>query len=1086
MIDKLYTYNYSAIIYKGKLTRIEQLSDKDLHNIANKKVNRNITDNSIDNLLTAIFGFDTAEHANDTAEGLFNKLKNRRDNLKLFNSLLDIHLSVMFNPDAAMQAKIATPIGFGKLKGKDGNLAADIDAKRKRRLTRYSPFNALTSAYQETKYINAVAGKQGVAVFSSAMVFIASAENKGLAYVEKVNGKNIFNIRVGDLQTNGDLSNKYTLRGNRLRTKVMEAFQSASVDNEKEQILDKLNVNRHTFTAINGMVSLGFEEEDVVSIIAQDIIFDYVKTAQQMGSSLYEGSRAIPVEDVVRNNWIDRFNEVMEGRELTKENLDAILAQYDDIGINELMSHIEYGEGGPDYYFAQFAVLEKFLTFKKVGEELRNVRSIVSTESAGLGTSFIYTSAKQNAVEDLDRVNTSDNITGIQNAHKLIGTYNRNEDGELTIIPDTILGFATINALFTANSIYTDKSGRPVFPYSMIGFRNIIAGVNRVLNVRGNLLSRSVSDFQHSIVNAAKSYIYTKPELFGITDSNAERERLFFDTDTNYSLATVIEAVKSTPYGKSNQFISRLSTTFNVDGTPSLVRYNASAGSNLDESLIYQDFIRMIVENRPIDIGLDGETVTIDSRELASDLIVYSYLSGGIQEAIEFVRYIPVSILEVIGFGRNLTDIDFNDPAVFGSPTGAGSSAIVGSFVQQFVQHNPDRAYRITNEATVDNEDINDMVVVNADSDNPLYVDAFVAGNSYIIGNIAGTSVFPEYLSSRTENGEYLLYKNIGDMYKRIPTLGVFGMKEYQADIVDNSIIAESTIESRNTTDNLEAVRQPNITTEGTIDNTTTEDNNRVYFENDYNFSTGEALSVLSSIIEKSEGSTKLYATRLLDTLTKLNISPKIKLHSSLTHPGKISKNTKEITIRPDSKKENRDSYIQRVVLHEVTHAALLDIIDTFVAGDSNKLTKSQTIILTRLESLRRVLSMREDIDNIRVSYGLSNLHEFVAQSMTSPEFRQFLENTEWSSDISFWKRLKETLLHLLTELGIIRAIDERKVVSFVEENIFNLLDTLPVNSSQWSNYQRTTPVELFSIEQYKELISDSELSEVLNKYKHC
>jgi hypothetical protein len=34
---------------------------------------------------------------------------------------------------------------------------------------------------------------------------------------------------------------------------------------------------------------------------------------------------------------------------------------------------------------------------------------------------------------------------------------------------------------------------------------------------------------------------------------------------------------------------------------------------------------------------------------LAEDLIAYSYLEGGVQEATQFVKFIPVEVLETIG-----------------------------------------------------------------------------------------------------------------------------------------------------------------------------------------------------------------------------------------------------------------------------------------------------------------------------------------------------------------------------------------------------------------------------------------------------
>jgi hypothetical protein len=197
-----------------------------------------------------------------------------------------------------------------------------------------------------------------------------------------------------------------------------------------------------------------------------------------------------------------------------------------------------------------------------------------------------------------------------------------------------------------------------------------------------------------------KSYIFTKPELFGIMNSSEMRKQLFLDSNTNISTASYVSALQKTPYGKTNPFLGRLAANVQKNGTPSLIKYNAASGVNLDESDIYQGFVEMLLDNRDIETEINGKIHNINTRQLAIDLIYYSYLSGGIQQAIEFVKYIPVDLLEKLGFSKKLLDLDFNNTETLDVYTLETDAT---GFVQQWMQHNPGRApIKLVGDASID------------------------------------------------------------------------------------------------------------------------------------------------------------------------------------------------------------------------------------------------------------------------------------------------------------------------------------------------------------------------------------------------
>ena len=133
------------------------------------------------------------------------------------------------------------------------------------------------------KFINAVAGKKGVGVYSVASMFTANVQGKDMVYttLDKDDNKVPIQLAIGNTVWNGDISNIYTLRSQELienaggydnlteeekkqityKSEVVEGHQSVAVDNEKLQLMDKTNDNAFTFNYTIAAMSAGFEDE---------------------------------------------------------------------------------------------------------------------------------------------------------------------------------------------------------------------------------------------------------------------------------------------------------------------------------------------------------------------------------------------------------------------------------------------------------------------------------------------------------------------------------------------------------------------------------------------------------------------------------------------------------------------------------------------------------------------------------------------------------------------------------------------------------------------------------------------------------
>lgn len=224
-------------------------------------------------------------------------INNDGDN-NLYNDLLDIHLSVFNNNNKDLYSLILSPNGFGKLKiDKSTGLAFDIEKIKQDANGLSGMTNYLSPQYQMSKFFNGTSGKVGVGITSSLSMLNAMSQGKNLRYINQpiVDGKriNLFDIQFGNLKSDGKLGNLKTLDGKTYISKVIEAFQSASVDNEKEQILYKLNINKNTFNVINALSMLGFDEETICYFINQPIIEEYVKRSAERDSSLNKFSESL-------------------------------------------------------------------------------------------------------------------------------------------------------------------------------------------------------------------------------------------------------------------------------------------------------------------------------------------------------------------------------------------------------------------------------------------------------------------------------------------------------------------------------------------------------------------------------------------------------------------------------------------------------------------------------------------------------------------------------------------------------------------------------------------------------------------------
>lgn len=360
---------------------------------------------------------------------------------------------------------------------------------------------------------------------SSASILCAVTQDKGLQYVDMKESKfqkgkmyNAFKVVFGGLESTGDLSNPKTLIGNKFKSKVIEAFQSASVDNEKEQILYKLNINKHTFATINALAMLGFEENIIAYFINQPIIEMYVDKMADKDSSLREFTPDMnkDVVDSLIEEIGKKYNVVLSSDNVNLEDI-GIESTGNSIGLKELLETDE-SLRTQRFWEHQIRVLSKFKKLNEVGQDLQGLMQTINAKSKGAGKTLFATIAREDKINRLDDVNQGVSKRGIRNAEKTL----YDEDGS----PNTLSGFVSDYMIRELNRV-----GDKLFPYKATTLSEVFDKLAGVMNVSNRSVS-AIEDFKATAFTSLKSFIFSRSKVLGIENAeelDAKRNRLFID-----------------------------------------------------------------------------------------------------------------------------------------------------------------------------------------------------------------------------------------------------------------------------------------------------------------------------------------------------------------------------------------------------------------------------------------------------------------------------------------------------------------------------------------------------------------------------
>ena len=926
-------------------------------------------------------------------------VKNAQEKL-LQNTLLDIHRAVLNNPDPRVQSAKVNPLSFGDLPALAERFYSEPEET--------AP-TVVKASYQLRKYLSARSGKAAVGIFSLNTVFngvLQHVKDKMYFYnivEEEIEGKAVRvrkNISYFIAGKRSNALNDIEVVGETIKYKseVHEAFMAAALDNEKEQLLGKLNINNHTFDFIRGAIQLGFDEELIISIINQPVIKKLVENAGQ-----FIGTERVPFDE-------------------NQEALTALLT------LEELQDYIENEFLVDITSQPQQTVLSFFQEISSRGGELKTLQSAANADSAGIGKNMFYSIKKVEQLFDLSKT------VRITNAMKVIGDiqvpslpeekqelldknyYNYNG---VFIKPSSLGGLASVYGTMLNVQLWNRY-----FPYSS----GLVAGILKSTNLyrngvstRNTTITQQAKNLQESVTNFKSFLISDTLKLFGGYNSILEaRKDLLFNSETKLSLANIILDLRKT--GKlTNSLLDRL----DVDKTagivnpnlPQLINYYNATGKEFDEEIIIRDFTNMLSSKESLGT-YNGVEYT--PQLLAHKLILSQLVSGGIQRNTQVIKYIPFNFLQQIGYFKTLEENSVNI-------TNNTSEDGISPFYIQTVQHFPEEYFSGIVQDLVKIE-MNGIALVDPSVDRPILV------------------------TQKKGLGYNIYLKHGGGIYKQIDNLGYKGMMEWDATSTGagkSSIPMNQALEGK-LSDITEALPETASEIETfLLQNRDTEINEspKVYNKNtispadelllnDYTSSLeSKYANILQSTINTNSNPILVeMAKQMLPIVGALKNIP-LYVNKDLKAKGvtKAYKSTGEVfRIEVNPNQINNLAELQEVLIEEMVHALLksdlreasafkMDV-SSLMQEVLDKVVNTEEAKQAYEEMKRRVTSklpLRPGIER-DLYYNLYNLDEFVAAAIKDKEFQKVLSGIESKySNKSLWTKFVEAIKAVLVKLGL-------------------------------------------------------------------
>lgn len=907
------------------------------------------------------------------------------------NGIVNTYKKVLSDP--RVLHKILKPLDFGELENVKDELTKLPKFKQE-------PRSILSPWQQDKNFATGTAGKDGVGLTSLLSTLSSLLQNKNVSI-------NPIVVQVGkDILPLTDISNPTSLSG-RPKIDIISAFQSASVDNIKELLLDTINYNEHTHSALTTLSLLGLDEYFISYLFTQDSVKNYIKTREN--------------DPWDKSSAVDMVVEQMKAEKLLQEDSDvqALLEDLEILSQEKLFANLKnpLPANSLEYFKRQLAIAKLFDDATNSGIEIGKLQSVVNTYTAGF---------TNNTMDLSDKLSKIDNISGINNYQALLGNEKGDKDkfGLTPVISTTPAGLgyelgrrvhSLMNQFFPVSSPLVKQTAES------LGFTT--------KNTRKKLF-----DFIKSSL-ITQSNIINKPGIETILDL---RRRLLFGEN---SLAHRWEEYKKlNPFNILGKRIE--CKTSNNERYPSTIKYLLTSGTRSDDFDIVKTLVEML--NNP------------QTTNLAEDTIKYLLMNGGIQLPNNFVKLIPNDYLIKNGFAKNVMNIA-SDPTA--------AEMLHPILVKQYIQHNPEEVQLIknitkTNTLVKEDSETWSVTVVGKEKEviqkiNKLDKNKISVFSKKTIGHFITT------IEKIDDNEVLCLWEKSGDfdseqnpIYQRIPVLG-------KQSVVEASIDNYNTI-SAFPENNPETViaTTPEIPTGPVVENPNAPINSAHRDLGMVNEGKGIEYikSVLDNIAATSKYKQNVALAKVLSALAdklpkKISMRIDTPYQNGKEVAGLYTYGNYAIQINPKLAKKYS---VETVVMHEILHAFLVDTIDGKVElspEGKRALTSLKRLFESAKEKYLKA-NNKTDIDPGNISeYGFLDIHEFINGAFET-DFQKTLSSIQHTSEQSILERLKKLLSELVKSL--IPNISEFHKVSGVNTS---LIDEVIANSITLINEVQTKEI---------------------------
>ena len=745
---------------------------------------------------------------------IFTELKRRleyqEDISKLLkNDIIDQHLAVLKHSELQKEILEVLSIALAK---KDAEYFQSLSSGKKG-----DYFTMLDATHQISKISNAASSKVGVGAYSLDVVFNGLLQQAYNRTKTEIRLREIFiteegypvwipyTLNIGGMSSSGNISTTNTLDGFRSKAEVLSERQNLMLDDAKESIAWRVNLNTMTMDADKALVFLGFDLLDghsvAFSLFSQPIIKEYVKIMKRLGAATQD-------EYVT-----DKIATALE--ELTSKF--GGLELYDSIDHKEFLSKVTHenfknGITNPTN-MEQLAFLKVFLELDAKGKSLRKIETSLNVDSKGVGISINEVlERKSKLLQILEKDKVVEGVSTLFGSVRHIDTEERvaiedlkkqgyysvgttlTKEGfdEVLVKPDTAPAIATINGLKAAELLWL-----PHFAQSHAAYQ---AFKKSVLNEISSKITQEEEieyniALEEDLLEAYQKFHNSDTETGMFPEDVDNLRRTFIrDTVNTIALGTYLQKLKigeQKELFENNAFLKALRFRTDKQGKV-LIEFNSSARVNIDERVIHEA-IAILYNSTTKLPSYNGREYS--TRELVKDLRTFAYLQGGIQEAVEFIKFLPTELIAKTNYITHMNKLNIQ-------LKGYSRNNYVDVFktdvlVKQFFQHFPNRAAKITVKEIEENE-ANIHIDTETGELKPFKLD---------IKNLESFafSYGPKYLTLYDNKSEtkYALFEYDFEMaqYVKIPTYTSFGMSQY-----NKQRPLEENIDSINSVNELESL----------------------------------------------------------------------------------------------------------------------------------------------------------------------------------------------------------------------------------------------------------------------------------------